>query len=108
MNQEEATRQLAQTEQTLEHFSLQQQQFSQQLADVKASLVALNGEQKAFKLIGQLMFEQSADDLRSSLKEQEERLTVRLRSVEDQLRRLREKKHSLQEQILQEVQEKRK
>ena len=101
MERKEATRQLAQTEQSLEQFSMQKKQFQGQLAEAEASLEALGTSDDAYKLIGNLMVKQPAEALRKELGERQETLRVRLGAIERQEEKLRAKAKELQPIVMQ-------
>lgn len=101
MDQEEATQQLAQAEQSLEQFSLQKKQFQTQLAEADASLEALGSSGDAFKLIGNIMVKQPASTLKEELTDRQETLRVRIATIEKQEEKLRSRVKDLQQAVLQ-------
>lgn len=101
MDQSEATQQLAQAEQSLEQFSMQKKQFQNQLLEADASTDALENTDDAYKLIGNLMVKQSADDLKKELGERQETLRVRIATIEKQEEKLRSKVKELREVVMQ-------
>lgn len=101
MDQKEATQQLAQTEQSLEQFSLQKKQFQNQLGEAGASLEALEHSGDAYKLIGNIMVKQSAVDLKNELSERQETLQVRISTIEKQEEKLHVKVKELQQVVMQ-------
>lgn len=104
---EEKIAQLQMLEQNIQAFSSQRQGFQLQLAEIDNALKELeNTKEKAFKIIGNLMIESNVDELKKDLKSKKETISLRVKNLEGQEKKLREKAESLQKEVMGVIKEK--
>ena len=97
---EQKISQLQMFEQSLQSFLGQKQQFQIQLVEVESALNELNGTDKAFKIIGNIMVESDKSELKADLQSKREMLELRIKTMEKQEAQVREKASKLQSEIL--------
>ena len=97
MAQDDVSQQLTQLEQSLEQFESQKKQFRSQLAETDAALEALDPDEEAYRVIGNIMVKQSAEKLSKELRARKETLQVRIQTIEQQEGKLRQKVKELQD-----------
>lgn len=104
---EENIQQLQMIEQNLQNFMMQRQNFQMQLLEVENALKEIdNTEDKPFKIVGNLMIQTEKEDLKKDLASKKEILDLRIKNLEKQENRLREKAEELQKSIMAELQKK--
>jgi prefoldin beta subunit len=87
-------------EENLHSYLGQKQQVQSQLMEIESATAALDSAKSSYKIIGNIMVEQSEADLRKELGERLERVKVRLAALERQEERLKEQAESLQQEIM--------
>ena len=100
---EQKISQLQMFEQSLQSFLGQKQQFQIQLVEVESALNELNGTDKAFKIIGNIMVESDKSELKADLQSKREMLELRIKTMEKQELQVREKASKLQSEILKKI-----
>lgn len=95
--------QLQMFEQSLQSFLGQKQQFQVQLVEVESALSELEGTEKAYKIIGNIMVESDKAELKSDLQSKKEMLELRIKTMEKQESQVREKASKLQAEILKKI-----
>ncbi len=108
MNIDKATQekivQLQLAEQNLTNFALQRQQIQAQIAEVENALAELKNTDKAFKIIGSVMIQADKQELQKELQDKKELLELRVKSIEKQESKLKEKVQQLQQEVLKKIQ----
>lgn len=87
-------------EQNMQNFLMQKQQLQQQLLETESALDELKNTEKAYKIVGNIMVSSKKDELEKELKTKKDTLNLRLKSIEKQEDKLKEKSHSLQSEVL--------
>ena len=100
---EQKISQLQMFEQSLQSFLGQKQQFQVQLVEIESALGELEGTDKAYKIVGNIMVEANKDELKSDLMSKKEILELRIKTMEKQELQVREKAQKLQSEILQKI-----
>ena len=90
-------------EQQLSSLAMQKQGFQAQLAEADSAISELKGRKSAYRIIGNIMVEQSKDGLDKDLKEKKSLAELRIKTLEKQEKEIREKAQSLQKEILKEM-----
>ena len=90
-------------EQQLSNMTVQKQSFQSQMAEIESAMSGLKGKKTAYKIIGNIMVEQTKDNLEKDLKEKKNLAELRLKSIEKQESEIREKAKSLQKEILKDI-----
>ena len=95
--------QLQMFEQSLQSFLGQKQQFQAQLVEIESALSELEGTDKAYKIVGNIMVESDKNELKADLESKKEMLELRIRTMEKQEAQVREKTSKLQSEILKKI-----
>lgn len=93
-------------EQNLQNFLMQKQQFQAQLVEIESALSELGKSKEAYKIVGNIMVSSEKESLEKELKEKQETLGVRIRSIEKQENSIKDRAKKLQEEVLGEMKEK--
>ncbi len=87
-------------EQNLQNFSLQKQAFQVELNETESALEQIGkASGDIYKIIGQVMIKAGKQEIFKELKEKEEILTLRLKSIEKQEKILIEKRETLKKDV---------
>ena len=100
---EQKISQLQMFEQSLQSFLGQKQQFQLQLVEIESALNELEGTDKAYKIIGNIMVETDKAELKSDLQSKKEMLELRIKTMDRQETQVREKAQKLQSEILKNI-----
>jgi len=92
-------------QQSLENSSMQRQQFQMQQAELDSALEQL-GNDKAYKIIGNIMVATDSVALKQELEEKRKVLDIRISTLEKQEGKLREKAEALQKEVLESLEKK--
>lgn len=96
--------QLQSLEQNLQNFLLQKQSFQSQLIEVENAVEELNkADGNVYKIVGSIMVSSNKDDLKKDLGDKKELLAIRIKNVEKQEEKIKEKASKLQHEVLSEV-----
>jgi len=97
--------QLQLLQQNLQNLAMQKQQFQMQLNEIESAHTEMKDAKHAYRIIGSIMVQSSKDDIEKDLKEKKETIELRIKSIETQEQRLREKAEEYQKQLMKEVKE---
>lgn len=97
---EEQIAQLSQIEQSLHQFLRQRQSFSAQLNEVETALKELEKTDNSYKIIGNIMVLKDKEELKVDLSAQKEMIELRIKTIESQEEKLKEKAKKLQQEIV--------
>jgi prefoldin beta subunit len=100
---QEKINKLSTMEQSLQQFLAQKQQFQAQLIEINSALEALEGTEKAYKIVGNVMIDAKKDDLKKELTEKKEMVDIRVKTLEKQEEKTREKTQELQAEVMKEM-----
>lgn len=99
--------QLQLLEQNLQNFMLQRQNFQMQLLEIENALKEIETtKDKPFKIVGSLMVQTEKEDIKKDLSSKKEIIELRIKNLEKQESRLKEKAEELQKVVMQELQKK--
>lgn len=87
-------------EQNLQSLLSQRQQFQQQQTEIDSALAESKDSNKAYKIIGGIMVNVDKEKLEKELEEKKEVLDLRIKSLENQEDKLKEKAKKMQDEIL--------
>jgi len=93
-------------EQNLQSFLMQKQNFQTQLVEVDSALSELEKSKDSFKIIGNIMVKAEKKELKKELEEKKTILELRIKNIEKQEDKIREKASKLQEEVMKEMKEK--
>jgi prefoldin beta subunit len=92
--------QLQLIEENLRVYSQQRQQFSAELLEVESASKEIKSTSQSFKIIGTIMVAASAADLERELGAKREKYELRLKSLEKQEDKLKERAKALQQEVM--------
>jgi prefoldin beta subunit len=91
---------LSMMEQSLQQFLAQKQSFQGQLMEIDSALEELKKTDKAFKIVGNVMISANKDSLIKELSEKKETAELRIKTIEKQEGKMREKTAELQSEVM--------
>ena len=104
---EEKIARLQMLEQNIQAFSSQRQSFQLQMGEIDNALKELeNVKEKPFKIVGNLMIATDAQELKKELSSQKEVVELRVKNLEKQETKLKEKAEELQKEVMTVIQQK--
>ena len=105
MNQDKI-QQLQLMDQSINQFLIQKQQFQMQLSEVDSALTEIKDKKEAYKIVGNIMVLSKKEDIESDLKKKKEILELRIKTIEKQEARIKEKSQILQKEAMTEMEKK--
>ena len=87
-------------EQNMQTFLTQKQQIQSQLIEVESALKEIEGTDKTYKIIGNIMIASKKEDIKAELEQKKETIGIRLKAIEKQEEKLREQSKALQTEVL--------
>lgn len=100
---QEKIQQLQMMEQNLQAFLTQKQSFQTQLIEVESALKGLKNTKQAYQIVGNIMISSKKEELEKDLKEKKEQLSLRIKTLEKQEGKIKQKAQDLQKEILGEI-----
>jgi len=95
--------QLQMLEQSLNNLLVQRQQFSQQMLEVDSALEEIKDTNQAYKIVGNIMVATDKDKLEKDLLSRKEMLELRIKTIEKQETKFREKASEIQADVMKEI-----
>lgn len=95
--------QLQMIEQQVQTLMKEKQQYQQQLFEVDSALSELEKTKEAYKILSNVMVKSDKDSLVKELNSNKEKINKRLKYIEDNESKLKEKSKKLQEEVMNEV-----
>lgn len=92
--------QLQLIEQNMQSFMLQRQNLQMQLMEIESALAEIVKTDSAYKIVGSIIVSVKKDDLKKELDGKKDVLNLRMRSIEKQEEKLREKASKMQADVL--------
>lgn len=105
MDKNKKIQELSMLQQSIANISAQKQQFVSQLSEFESAFKALDKTDKAYKIIGNIMIVSDKEDLKKGLKEKKEMLNIRIKTLEKQEDKLKEKAEAMQKNIMSSLEE---
>jgi prefoldin beta subunit len=90
-------------EQNLQNFILQKQAFQAQILEIDNALKELENSKESYKIIGPIMVHSNREDLKKDLNSKKEILSIRIKNIEKQEDKLKEKAESIQSDVLKQI-----
>ncbi len=100
---QEKINQLQNLEQNINSMIAQKQQFQAQNMEIDNALSQIEGTEKVFRIIGNIMVASSKDNIKKDLDEKKELVELRLKTIDKQEEKLRAKANELQQEVLKEM-----
>lgn len=98
--------QLQMIEQNLQQLLSQKQQFNGQMVEIESALEELEKTEDAYKIVGNVMVKVSKPELSKELGEKKERTEIRIKSIEKQEDKLKEKAEALRAEVMEDMNKK--
>lgn len=103
-DQEKKIQELQLMEHNLSNLSMQKQSFMSRLMENENALNEINETKKqAYKIIGSIMVAAEKEELEKELDSEKEILNLRIKSIEKQENKLKERTQELQKEIMKEL-----
>jgi prefoldin beta subunit len=99
-NTENKIQELQMVEQNLQSYLQQKQTLKTQELEIDSALNELKNTSCAYKIVGNIMVKSSNQDLSKDLESKKELISVRLKAIDKQEEKLRDKAKNLQQEIL--------
>jgi len=90
-------------EQSLQTIVLQKQHFQTQLIEAESALKELDKKETAYKIIGNIMVSAKKSELVAELQEKVEKISLRIKNLESQEKKLRDKSESMQKEVMEKM-----
>ena len=103
---EEKITQLQMLEQNLQSFLMQKQNFQTQLSEIKNALEELEKSKVSYKIVGNVMVLSEKDELKKDLESKKEIIELRIKTLEKQEEKIKEKATKMQEEVMSEMNKK--
>ena len=100
---QEKINKLSMMEQSLHSFLAQKQAFQSQLVELESALDELKKTDKAYRIVGNVMVSADKVSLSKDLEQKKEILDLRIKSLEKQEGKMREKTSELQSEVMKEI-----
>ena len=100
---QEKIQKIQQIEQTSQNLLAQRQQLSQQLSEIDTALAESKDSPKVYKIIGSIMVSTDKEKLTKDLTSKKEIVELRIKNIEKQEDKQREKMKALQDELMKEM-----
>jgi len=100
---EDKIAELQMMEQNMQGFLLQKQSFQSQLVEVESALSEIGKAPSTYRIIGNIMVAASKEDLKAELEQKKEMLTLRIKTLEKQEAKLKERASKTQGEVMEEM-----
>lgn len=103
MKRDEKVRELQMIEQSLQMLVMQKQQMQSGLMEIESALKEMQTSDKVYKIIGNIMVLADKAKLNEELEEKKKFSEVRIKSLEKQEEKIKEKASAIQKEVLEEI-----
>lgn len=100
---EDKISQLSLIEQNAHRFLNQKQTFQAQMMEIESALKEIKTSNNAYKIIGNIMVSSDKASLEKELETKKEMLSIRVRSIENQEKKLKEKASQIQKEVMEKL-----
>ena len=90
-------------QQNIQHLNLQKQQVQKNISEIDSALKEIEGTDKAYKIVGNIMVSSDKDTLKKELADKKEVLELRAKNFESQEKNLKDKAEEMQKKVLEEL-----
>ena len=91
-------------EQNLQNFAMQKQRFQVNLTEIENAIEELDkAKEDSYRIIGPIMVKTSKEELLKELKEKKGIADLRIKNIEKQENKIREKARELQKEVMQKI-----
>ena len=103
---QEKISQLQMIEHNISSSAMQKQQFQAQLMEAESALKELEKSDEAYKIIGNIMVKTDGKSLLDDIRRKKEMLDLRVRTIDNQQKALKEKALKIQDEVMKEMEKK--
>jgi prefoldin beta subunit len=103
MEAEQKLQQMQVIEQNLQQTIMQKQQLQAQMIELESALTELQKTKKSYKIVGNIMVAAEKDELAKDLTSKKEIVDLRVKSIEKQEQKLKERAETLRKEIMKEL-----
>ena len=89
----------------MQQFLMQKQSFQTQLMEIESALKELDSSETAYKIVGNIMVSSKKKELEKDLKSKKETVELRIKMLEKQEEKIKEKADKIQKEVLKEIKE---
>ncbi len=97
---EQKINQLQMYEQSMQSLLMQKQQFQSKLVEIDSALAELDKAKDAYKIVANIMVSSDKDELKKELSSKKESSELRIKTIEKQEQRIKEKAEKLQSEVM--------
>ena len=104
--QKETEKKIAQLqlfEQNLQNTLIQKQRFQSDILEMENALKEIDSAEEVYKIVGNIMISKKKEDLKKELSSKKEIINIRIKNLEREESRSREKANSLQKEVIGEI-----
>ena len=104
--QKETEKKIAQLqlfEQNLQNTLIQKQRFQSDILEMENALKEIDTAEEVYKIVGNIMISKKKEDLKKELSSKKEIINIRIKNLEREESRSREKANSLQKEVIGEI-----
>jgi prefoldin beta subunit len=95
--------QLQLLQQNLQNLLVQKQQFQMKLNEIDSALSEIKDAENAYKIVGNVMVLRTKEDLTKELTEKKGTIELRVKSIETQEERLKQKTDDIQKDVMKDM-----
>lgn len=104
--QKETEKKIAQLqliEQNLQNALMQKQRFQAELLETENALKEIDGAEEVYKIVGNIMLSKKKEDLKKELNSKKEVISIRIKNLEREESKAKEKASTLQKEVIGEI-----
>ena len=104
--QKDTERKIAQLqliEQNLQNALLQKQRFQSELFEIENALKEIDSAEEVYKIVGNIMLSKKKEDLKKELVSKKVVIDIRIKNLEREESKIREKANTLQKEVIGEI-----
>src|SRR3989344_3890223 len=91
-------------EQNLQNFLMQKQHFQSESSEAENALKEIDSSEEVYKIVGNIMISKKKEDLKKELSSRKKIIELRIKSLEKEEEKIKEKANSLQKEVIGEIQ----
>ncbi len=95
--------QLQMLEQNLQNTLMQKQRFQSDLLEAENALKEIDSAEEVYKIVGNIMISKKKEDLKKELSSKKEIINIRIKNLEREETKAREKASALQKEVIGEI-----
>ncbi|MBI2105408.1 prefoldin subunit beta [Candidatus Woesearchaeota archaeon] len=90
-------------EQNLQNALLQKQRFQTELLEAENALKEIDSSEEVYKIVGNIMISKKKEDLKKELSSRKEIINIRIKSLEKEESKIKDKANTLQKEVIGEM-----